>query len=456
MPSQPVRKLAGCVGCRPLARGKICEECQRRVCFEWNWEKDGTGSTVVFHNNDRDVIFNPGFSVGTVAVRGTQPFKPGCHHYWEIEMSTEVYGTDMMIGVGTDKTDLKKFTHNFVSLIGNDENSWGLSYLGQKKHAGQSHQYAKQFGQHSVIGVHLDLWAGKLEFYVDRKPLGVAFEGLQDKGALYPIISSTAARSGMNLIFCRSYSSSLQLQAMLSLSRNLPSSIDNVSLFEVLPIPPGLKLWMKNHYWWIVSCPDRDRKREEDLNNRSKRENRNKFPGSEYRANKTPPQGESKDEQTDDSGNEVSDDGGVFDLSGGSEEGLAKEPDRCTHSDSGESSKCFRLLAAASSRAQFLGRVSPIFVGLPEGGFSVSSSSSRPVTRSRSVPAQPSTSSSGVGGSGSRILREPVAAPSSSDDEDAPQSSRREAKRLRLRESIDIEGEDSEEKRLQNGNDKTP
>lgn len=64
--------------------------------FEWNWEKDGTGTTVVFHNNDRDVIFNPGFSVGTAAVRGTQPFKPGYHHYWEVEMSTEVYGTDMV------------------------------------------------------------------------------------------------------------------------------------------------------------------------------------------------------------------------------------------------------------------------------------------------------------------------------------------------------------------------
>lgn len=64
--------------------------------FEWNWEKEGSGSTVVFQNNDRNVIFNPGFSVGTAAVRGTKPFRPGYHHYWEIEMSTEVYGTDMV------------------------------------------------------------------------------------------------------------------------------------------------------------------------------------------------------------------------------------------------------------------------------------------------------------------------------------------------------------------------
>lgn len=51
---------------------------------------------MVFHNNDRDVTFNPGFSVGTAAVRGTKSFKSGYHHYWEVEMSTEVYGTDMV------------------------------------------------------------------------------------------------------------------------------------------------------------------------------------------------------------------------------------------------------------------------------------------------------------------------------------------------------------------------
>lgn len=78
-----------------------------------------------------------------------------------------------MIGIGTEKTDLRKYSHNFVSLLGIDDQSWGLSYLGEKKHGGQSHQYSKSFGQYSIIGVHLDLWVGTLEFYIDRKPLGM-------------------------------------------------------------------------------------------------------------------------------------------------------------------------------------------------------------------------------------------------------------------------------------------
>ncbi len=50
----------------------------------------------MFQNHDKDVTFNPGFSVGTVAVRGATPFKQGYHHYFEIEMSSDVYGTDMV------------------------------------------------------------------------------------------------------------------------------------------------------------------------------------------------------------------------------------------------------------------------------------------------------------------------------------------------------------------------
>lgn len=78
-----------------------------------------------------------------------------------------------MIGVGTEKTDLRKYSHNFVSLLGIDEQSWGLSYSGEKKHGGQSNRYSKPFGQNSIVGVHLDLWAGTMEFYINRKPLGM-------------------------------------------------------------------------------------------------------------------------------------------------------------------------------------------------------------------------------------------------------------------------------------------
>jgi len=42
---------------------------------------------------------------------------------------------------------------------------------------------------------------------------------------------------------------------MLSLSKGLILP-DNITLFKVLPddvIPPGLKTWIKNNFWWITS-----------------------------------------------------------------------------------------------------------------------------------------------------------------------------------------------------------
>lgn len=80
-----------------------------------------------------------------------------------------------MIGVGTKETDLVKYSHNFVSLLGLDDQSWGFSYMGSKHHNGKSQSYySKNFGQHTVVGVHLDLWSGNMEFFINRKPLGTS------------------------------------------------------------------------------------------------------------------------------------------------------------------------------------------------------------------------------------------------------------------------------------------
>lgn len=35
-----------------------------------------------------------------------------------------------MVGIGTSDVDLDKYHHTFCSLLGRDEDSWGLSYTG--------------------------------------------------------------------------------------------------------------------------------------------------------------------------------------------------------------------------------------------------------------------------------------------------------------------------------------
>ena len=78
-----------------------------------------------------------------------------------------------MIGVGTKKVDLRGRDGNFCSFLGIDKESWGLSYLGAIHHNGQIKSYSPFLRKGSTIGVHLDTWRGTLQYFVDKKPLGI-------------------------------------------------------------------------------------------------------------------------------------------------------------------------------------------------------------------------------------------------------------------------------------------
>lgn len=209
---------------------------------EWSWDVTHNPKILVKNNGNR-VMFNPSFSVGTQAIRGTSPLKHGYHHYYEVLMSTDVYGTDMMVGIGTGNVDLEKYTHTFVSFLGLDNESYGLSYSGSIHHNGEFKPYAQTFGKGDRIGVHVNLWSGTLEYYLNSKPLGVAFTNLNPKINYYPMICSTSARSGMTLTYSNSYKHNLQFNAICKLAKQ--------SLLVPGTIPPGLAVSIKNNFWWL-------------------------------------------------------------------------------------------------------------------------------------------------------------------------------------------------------------
>ncbi|XP_074648812.1 SPRY domain-containing SOCS box protein 3-like [Tubulanus polymorphus] len=215
--------------------------------FDWVWDDMHKSAACVLSADHREVRFHPDYSSGTAAVRGVLPMSEG-QFYWEIKMITPVYGTDMMVGIGLPHIDLDKHYAMFCSLLGEDENSWGLSYSGFIYHNGQKLQYAQRFGQGAIIGVHLDMWNKTLSFYMNRKPLGVAFSNLTLKTA-YPMVSSTAARSGMRLIRSWSFPTSLQLLCCQVLRAAIPS---HLSVTDVLNFPPGLKSFVENNLAWLL------------------------------------------------------------------------------------------------------------------------------------------------------------------------------------------------------------
>lgn len=151
-----------------------------------------------------------------------------------------------MLGVCTSDTDITQYKTSFCSLIGKDGNSWGLSYIGNFHHKGKAHNYSSRFDHGAVIGVHLDAWHGKLSFFKDNEPLGVACEGLTGK-TLYPVVSSTAARTKMKLQRSSSTSFSLQYLCCATIGK----SLQNPKAVESLPIPPGVKRHLCNELDWI-------------------------------------------------------------------------------------------------------------------------------------------------------------------------------------------------------------
>ncbi|XP_036267080.1 SPRY domain-containing SOCS box protein 3 isoform X4 [Pipistrellus kuhlii] len=187
-------------------RGKDCRCGEDDEYFDWVWDDSNKSSATLLSCDNRKVNFHVEYSCGTAAIRGTKELGEG-QHFWEIKMTSPVYGTDMMVGIGTSDVDLDKYHHTFCSLLGRDEDSWGLSYT------------------------------------------GVAATKLQNR-KFYPMVCSTAAKSSMKVIRSCASATSLQYLCCHRLRQLRPNSGDTL---EGLPLPPGLKQVLQNKLGWVLS-----------------------------------------------------------------------------------------------------------------------------------------------------------------------------------------------------------
>ncbi|KAL0993718.1 hypothetical protein UPYG_G00112370 [Umbra pygmaea] len=233
---------------RSFHRAKDCHCGEDDQEFDWVWDETNRSTATLLSCDNRKVNFHTEYSCGTAAIRGSKELAEG-QHFWEIKMTSPVYGTDMMVGIGTCDVNLDKFRHTFCSLLGKDDDSWGLSYTGLLHHKGDKVNFSSRFGQGSIIGVHLDTWHGTLTFFKNRKCIGVATTELQNKH-FYPMACSTAAKSSMKVIRSCFAPTSLQYLCCARLRRLFPERPDTLS---VLPLPPGLRQLLHNKLGWVLS-----------------------------------------------------------------------------------------------------------------------------------------------------------------------------------------------------------
>ncbi|CAH2048881.1 unnamed protein product, partial [Iphiclides podalirius] len=219
---------------------------------EWKWERPETNSTtqVLMTDDRKQVTFHPYYSSGTAAVRGDAPMEHNYQYYWEVKMLSETYGTDIMVGMGTDRMNVPDSEYKFTSLLGQDEESYGLSYQGPVRHNAMELRDSPGFCRGTIVGVRVDMWLGTLEFYLNRQRQGICIYNLRRHDSLFPMISSTAAQSSMRLIYAASWRASLLVDA----AKVLASSVRKESKVR---LPPGLWHTLKTQFWLTlptISC----------------------------------------------------------------------------------------------------------------------------------------------------------------------------------------------------------
>ncbi|KAJ2938045.1 hypothetical protein O0L34_g14499 [Tuta absoluta] len=231
----------------PLTWRELASRCscgEDNEVSEWKWEppNDSTPSWVVVSEDQRLVTFHPFYSSGTAAIKGDTPLKHNYHYYWEIKMLTDTYGTDIMVGLGTNKVNISEPQFQFRSLLGSDAESYGLSYTGAVRHNATVTRDSAGFCRGTIIGVRVDMWRGTLEFYINRRPQGVSFYNLRRHQSLFPMMCSTAAQSSMRLIYAASWSASLLVDSAKILAASVRKD-------ERVKVPPGLWYTLKNQFW---------------------------------------------------------------------------------------------------------------------------------------------------------------------------------------------------------------
>lgn len=204
----------------------------------WSWSKyDKSHEVKIQGKRLKTVHFHPNWSNGTAAVRGNTPLNNG-RHYWEIRLTQRIFGTSMMFGLCTKKTRLH--VDSFINLLGEDGESWGLSHKGLLWHKGKWRHYTKAFRENeaTTIGLLLDLEQGTLTYYKDGINLGIAFTGLDKvEDELYPVISSTAAKTEMTLGVTLRGFHDLQDRCRAAIVKAVKHGYD----LDLLPLPRRIK-----------------------------------------------------------------------------------------------------------------------------------------------------------------------------------------------------------------------
>ncbi|XP_037722806.1 SPRY domain-containing SOCS box protein 3-like [Drosophila subpulchrella] len=232
-----------CGGHTPNLVGCQCGDNEGGHGYSWQWEDTKESDSLV---TDRDILFHSTRINGTSIVKGKQSLEPGMVHYWEMCVSSPTFRPDVVLGIGTQDVSLGQCANRYVSALGSNDHSWGLMFSGRIQHCGEQLPYWQNISQGCLVGVYLDRSRGHLEFYLNRKGLGLAYTNVpvDPSVKIYPMVCSTGSITAIRLNNCTSVQDTLQLRSFQALAKKQP---DQVSILRQIP---GFRATLKS-YWFL-------------------------------------------------------------------------------------------------------------------------------------------------------------------------------------------------------------
>ena len=201
---------------------------------------------------------------GTFAIKGTQVLnKTKC--FWQFVIASPYYREYTQIGIVTDKAKLQ--SPKFQALLGQDSESWAVSYSGNLSHNGNMKKgYISNMSwtnrPTNIWGAYFDGQKGTLKFYLNGVDLGLAFKGLdQVENNLYPAISTSAPGLKATIVAKRISFDSLKDRCRAVILQQLPRGYYTgcpceykpvESSIAKLPVPPPIQEYLKEELTSIL------------------------------------------------------------------------------------------------------------------------------------------------------------------------------------------------------------
>ena len=221
------------------------EEIGEEEDVTWNWRLPArilSNPEVRCDNDGRTFTFHPSTSFGCVAILGTTRLYENKVHCFEVELYPPFFGEARAIGVGSKQAllhykrriDPQLSMNTYESLVGLDENSWGLNYDGNLLHKKAKKLIFDKswYDPDSPLQVRVtyDACSHVLMYHVNNRNLGVAFENINKP--VYPMACSSGRDTRIKFLWRKSFVGTLQ-----SMCRAVIRNQVHNDSFNELPLP---------------------------------------------------------------------------------------------------------------------------------------------------------------------------------------------------------------------------